>query len=34
VCRRSCQRKSAIPARFKALRQTFVVTYPIDCPGT
>ena len=32
VCRRSCQRKSVMLARFSALREAFVFTYLIGCP--
>lgn len=33
VCRKSCQRKSAIPARLRALRQAFVFTYLTGLPS-
>jgi hypothetical protein len=32
VWRRSCQRQSVTPARFRALRQAFVFTYLIGLP--
>jgi hypothetical protein len=32
VCRRSCQRKPVMPARFRALRQAFVFTHLIGGP--
>ena len=33
VCRRSCQRNSAIPARLRAFRQAFVFTYLTGLPS-
>ena len=33
VCRRSCQRKSAIPARLSAFRHAFVFTCAIGFPS-